>query len=221
MTKTNHKTAPKHADASFRVESNFRERFVQKLSKTLTKRGFDESIVALLEEMVDTRVAQQVRLLVVEQKFAEQEPQRVQAPGIDPAIMLTATEFGARLGDGLSDETVRQREKAGQLFSVLAEGRHRGRKYPAFQLLSGVAGVPLQALLKVLGDLGGALIYQFMTSPNDSLGGLSPLQLLIKESRGNEIAASLLALPDAQRLEVVLNCATDFHAELTAVEPTV
>jgi hypothetical protein len=68
----------------------------------------------------------------------------------------------------------------------------------------------------VLGDLGGALIYQFMTSPNDALGGLSPLQLLIQESDGDETAAALLALPDAQRLDAVLNCAADFRAELTA-----
>ena len=71
---------------------------------------------------------------------------------------------------------------------------------PRVPLFPGIAGEPLQALLKVLGDLGGALIYQFMTSPNDALGGLSPLQLLIKEPVGDETAAALLALPDAQQL---------------------
>lgn len=213
-------TAP---DASFKVGKIKvraagrvpREQSGQKLSEALLQQGFNENILTLLEQVIDMRVAQQVGLLVDAAQHTEQEPRREHIPRVDPSVMLTAAEFGTRLG-GLSDETVRQREKAGQLFSVLPEGRHRGREYPAFQLLPGIAGEPLQAFLRVLGDLGGALIYQFMTSPNDALGGLSPLQLLIKESGGDETAASLLALPDAQRLDAVLNCAADFRAELTA-----
>ena len=46
----------------------------------------------------------------------------------DPLHGLAATELGAALGD-LSDETVRQRERAGELFSVLRPGRKRGREY--------------------------------------------------------------------------------------------
>jgi hypothetical protein len=192
-----------------------REQSGQRLSKALLQQGFDENILTLLNQVIDMRVAQQVGLLVDAAQRAEQEPRQEHIPRVDPSLMLTAAEFGTRLG-GLSDETVRQREKSGQLFSVLPEGRHRGREYPAFQLLPGIAGESLQALLRVLGDLGGALIYQFMTSPNDALDGLSPLQLLIKEPDGDEAATSLLALPNAQRLDAVLNCAVDFHSEMTA-----
>jgi hypothetical protein len=185
------------------------------ISEALSRQGLSEDILTLLEQIIDIRVAQQVGLLVDVAKRAKVEGPQASSSRVDPSIMLTASEFGLRLGE-LSDETVRQREKAGQLFSVLVEGRKRGRKYPEFQLHPDIAGEPLQALLKALGDVGGALIYQFMTSPNDALGGLSPLQLLIKEPGGDEMAASLLTLPDAERLDAVLDCAADFRAEVTA-----
>jgi|APThiThiocy_cv2_1041547.scaffolds.fasta_scaffold00683_3 hypothetical protein len=210
-------TAP---DASFglgetEVPGRVPQQLEQNVSEVLANQGLDETLLEQIKQIVDKRVAQQVGLLISVAKGAGAEASQAPSSRIDPAVMLTADKFGARLG-GLSDETVRLREKAGQLFSILPEGRHRGREYPTFQLLPGIAGKPLEALLNVLGDLGGALIYQFMTSPNDLLGGLSPLQLLIKEPGGDETAASLLGLPDAQRLDAVLNCAADFHAELTA-----
>lgn len=212
-------TAP---DASFRLgemevlgSGYASQQLEQNVPEVLAHQGLDRTLLEQIKQIIDKRVAQQVGLLVGVAKGAGAEAPQAPSSRIDPAVMLTATEFGARLGD-LSDETVRLREKAGQLFSILAEGRHRGRKYPVFQLLPGIAGKPLEALLNVLGDLGGALIYQFMTSPNDLLGGLSPLQLLIKEPGGDETAASLRGLPDAQRLDAVLNCAADFHAELIA-----
>lgn len=193
--------------------------FEPNVAEILTHQGLDvtvwEQITQIINASVDRRVAQQVGLLVGVAKGIGTEASQTPSSRIDPAVMLTAAEFGDRLGK-LTDETVRLREKEGQLFSILPEGRHRGRKYPAFQLLPGIAGKPLEALLNVLGDLGGALIYQFMTSPNELLGGLSPLQLLIKEPVSDETAESLLGLPDAQRLDAVLNSAADFHAELTA-----
>lgn len=52
--------------------------------------------------------------------------------GDDPMRGFYAVELGSSLGSP-SDETVRQRERAGELFSVLRPGRGLCREYPAFQ----------------------------------------------------------------------------------------
>ena len=95
----------------------------------------------------------------------------------DPEEMVTAAELALRLGN-LSDETVRQREKKGQLFSILRPGRKRGREYPAFQAWAEIVGHPLEEVMAALGDSRASLAYGFFLSPNVALGDLTPLEVM-------------------------------------------
>jgi hypothetical protein len=90
---------------------------------------------------------------------------------------LSAAGLGRELG-GLSDETVRQRERKGELVSVLRPGRKRGREYPVFQTGPGIAGSPLTQVLAARESASGTAAYGFFTSPSDLLGGLTPIEAL-------------------------------------------
>jgi hypothetical protein len=138
------------------------------------------------------------------------------APLPDANGLLSIQEFSSRLQ--VSDQTVRNREDQGEFFSVLAPARKRGREYPAFQLLDGVRGEPLKQTIAELKDLGGAAKFQFFTTPNDLLGGLTPIRLLVKEQipSGSDRAVVLLRQSDQARLNTVLTSAKTYASELSA-----
>jgi DNA-binding transcriptional regulator YiaG len=136
----------------------------------------------------------------------------------DPAF-LSAAEFARRLR--VSDQTVRNLERDGKIFSVLTAGRERGRQYPTFQLYEGVRGRPLETLLAVLHELPGAARYQFCTTPQDVLGGHAPVVVLL----GTPAAArdvdrpepdAVLDRSDDERLALVLEAARTYRDVLAA-----
>jgi hypothetical protein len=187
---------------------------VRALSAKLGQLGLDPNVVGLLGKIIDASVTRQV----VDLLDVAREGTGILAHGADTTLitaeMLPAGEFGRRIN--VSDETVRQREKDGHLFSVLPAGRARGRLYPVFQLLPGVMGKPLDSVISRLGDVGGASIYQFLSSGSEALAGLSPLQALIQEPDVREESTTSMKLSDEQRLEAVLRAANGFLAELNA-----
>jgi hypothetical protein len=193
--------------------------------EALTQAGIPSSVLELLqswvEVTVDARVVQrQIELKravdSVQGEIALHEPV---APPPDPAQPLTAAELGRALG-GLSDETVRQRERAGELFSILRPGRKRGREYPAFQAWAGIAGEPLARALAALGPTSSTGAYGFFTAPTDLLGGLSPIEALIgRLTASRELDAQtqqLLAAAPAERLRAVIEAAQAHAAMLAA-----
>jgi hypothetical protein len=121
---------------------------------------------------------------------------------------------------GLSDETVRQREKAGELFSFLRPGRKRGREYPAFQTWPSIAGDPLIRVLRALGDANGATAYGFFSSPSPELGRLTPVEALAgKLTKARSIdagAAALLSESPQARVDAVVGAASAYAADLAA-----
>jgi hypothetical protein len=140
----------------------------------------------------------------------------------DPAEPLSAAELGKALG-GLSDETVRHREKAGELFSILRPGRKRGREYPAFQAWNGITGGPLTKVLSKLGTLGaviGADAYSFFTSQTDLLGELTPIEALLGSlttARSLDPATQRFLNGSAdERLSAVLQAAEAYAAQVDA-----
>ena len=122
-------------------------------------------------------------------------PQVPAAPEADPGELLSASELAEALGN-LSDETVRLRERKGELFSILKPGRQRGREYPAFQAWPEVAGAPLAAVMEALGPARSSLARGFFASPADVLGGLTPLEVLV----GRPLPARALATAAQQLL---------------------
>lgn len=193
--------------------------------EALRRAGLDASIVDLLrswvELTVDARAVQsQIEVhRVLGSARAEVASRPAAKPTEDPALPLSAAELGQALG-GLGDETVRQRERAGMLFSVLRPGRKRGREYPAFQAWLGIAGEPLERSLKALGPVGGAAAYGFFTSPADLLDGLTPIEALLgrltTERAIDAGARALLASPTADRLDAVERTAQAYAAALAA-----
>ncbi len=137
----------------------------------------------------------------------------------DPMAGLSAVQLGQALG-GLSDETVRLREKAGELFSLLRPGRKRGREYPAFQSWPAVVGEPLRQVLARLGGgtpVSGATAYGFFSATNPELGQLTAVEALTGSLTQTRTlapeATALLAAPQAARLGAVLEAAGAYAAD--------
>ena len=131
--------------------------------------------------------------------------------------LLSAKEFAVRLG--LSDQTVHLREGRQEIFSILAPARKRGREYPSFQLEDKIMGEPLRHILANLHEVSGAEKYQFFTSSNDVLGGLTPVAVLLgipTARTGTDRAHKLIAMSHESRLTAVLKAATTFVNDLKA-----
>ena len=209
-------SAPVAAEGQRRMRKLQRE-----LPAELKGAGLNADQVLAIEKLIELEVIRRVEPYLLE-VFARlttpvAEPRAAQAPARRPPELLSANEFGHRLG--LSDESVRLRERAGELFSVIEPGRRRGRRYPEFQLWPGLAGEPLKRILARLAGVDGASAYQFFTSPAMELAGLSPLQVLSTATdpqAGATEAAALLREPAERRLAAVESAAESFSAALAA-----
>ena len=131
--------------------------------------------------------------------------------GEDPMQPLSAAGLGHSLG--VSETIVRQRDDAGELFSIVFPARGPERLYPAFQVWEDVAGQPLKAVLHQLKvrELGGAIAYAFFILRDDILGYLTPVELLIGSvtslQRLEQWVIEGLNYPAERRLEIVLQAA--------------
>jgi hypothetical protein len=88
--------------------------------------------------------------------------------------MLTLAEAAQALG--LTAPAVNDRFRAGKLIAL--EAGARGRRYPAWQFEDEVAGKPLEAVLEVLKGLSPWTSYRFFTTPDSTLDGETPLDVL-------------------------------------------
>jgi hypothetical protein len=184
-------------------------------------------VISMLDSLMDLKVDARLLQLNLEGTQQARVPAELHrdtpavagkaAPTLsDPAEPLSATQLGRALGN-LSDETVRLRERSGELFSIMREGRKRGREYPAFEAWPGVAGAPLKQVLKALGLPGGAsstVAYGFFMSPTEMLSGLTPVEALcgalISTSMPREVdalAQTLLRASSNERLKAVVHAA--------------
>jgi hypothetical protein len=103
------------------------------------------------------------------------QPGRVEAMASNPEF-LSVVEVAAALQ--VSEQTVRNLEAKGELFSILSPVRKRGRRYPAFQVQPRVTGSrAFLDTLKALQGLSALEKYDFFTTPQEKLRGLSPVAL--------------------------------------------
>lgn len=216
--------AARHQLRSGKVIDEALKKTTQAHVEALGEAGLPPPVLELLqswvEATVDARVLQrQIELARSELAPGEFALQAPAAPAPDPTEALSASALGQALG-GLSDETVRQRERAGELFSILRPGRKRGREYPAFQAWHGIAGEPLARILAALGPVSSTAAYGFCTSPTDLLGGLTPIEATIGHltSPRNLDAETrqLLAAAPPERLAAVVKAAQAYAALLAA-----
>ena len=186
---SSHGGTEKNLEAKSR--SHFRSNVIDEALKKTTeahvealgRAGVPRSVLDLLQSWVQVTVDARVLQRQIELQRAtgspranhEAEVAKTASPTADPTEPLSAAALGQALG-GLGDETVRQRERAGELFSILRAGRKRGRQYPAFQAWKGMAGEPLAKVLAALGPVSSTVAYGFFTSPTDLLGGLTPIE---------------------------------------------
>jgi hypothetical protein len=182
-----------------------------RVREALAQGGLSEQLADILIEYVDVKVT-------AEKAVADivGEAERQLAARRDPAEALSAAQLAAVLG--VTDETVRNREAGGELFSILRPGRKRGREYPVFQTWEGVAGAPLKEILAALGRPAGPVAYAFFTSPQDTLGGLSPLEALVglTPREVSPEAQEFLRAGAPERLAVVVQAAQTYASSLAA-----
>lgn len=88
--------------------------------------------------------------------------------------VLTLAEAAQALG--LTPAGVTDRSRAGKL--IVLEPAARGRRYPAWQFREELAGGPLEAVLDVLKGHSSWTIHRFFTTPDNTLEGRTPLEVL-------------------------------------------
>ena len=186
----------------------------------LTQTGFSANAIDLLRQL--TRIELESARLAMAGAAQTAERARRDEPGSGAAdaayALLTASKMAEALN--VSDETVRNYEKEHKLFSFLAPARRRGRSYPAFQAMKHIVGAPLAKVLFTLKELDGASIYQFFSSPNVDLAGLTPVevmtgQLTLPRMLDND-GLQLLKAPDKDRLSTTVGSAKTFLADAVA-----
>ncbi|CAH2813531.1 MAG: hypothetical protein CBCREVIR_3724 [Candidatus Burkholderia crenata] len=185
--------------------------------------GMDERLLSLFSSWVELNV--NARLL--QQQFELERLADLRAGQLhssvrpvvpeSPVALLSAHDLGQQLG--VTDETVRNREAAGEFFSILPHGKKRGRGYPAFQAWPNIVGTPLKRVLDALGsDITGPTAYGFFTAKSDLLGDLSPVEclggVLTAERKLSDAALALLDGDKSERLAAVLQVVAVYVAEL-------
>lgn len=193
-----------------------------KNEEALEAEGLSPKLIKYLRSWIETTVDNvvterflQLQLDLVSARASQNTPPLAD----DPSESLSAVEMGKALG-GVSDETVRLREKGGELFSILRPGRKRGREYPAFQTWPGIAGHPLKQLLAALGTRDGATAHGFFLTPTDLLGGIAPVEALLGRLLTvrdvDPDVQVFLTQPYDQRLATVVQAAKTHAATLQA-----
>lgn len=135
----------------------------------------------------------------------------------EPGKLMSGSEIAEMLG--VTEEAVRLRHKDGKLIAVLSAGRERGRGFPIFQAWDGVAGEPLEKVLKAFGYEGpgksvdAAQAFQFFIARDDMLGGFTPVEVLTGAGvidPDDAEAAEFLSKPPAERVDFVEDFARGF-----------
>jgi hypothetical protein len=154
--------------------------------------AFVHALTALIDE--------RIHLAGVEQEVAASV---VSAQPRTLGLLLSAQELADKLE--LSVQSVRNLERDGKLFSLISPHRKRGRLYPSFFAWPGVSG----AILKGLKGLPNTYKYEFLTSPNAQLEGLSPLVVWTAKAglEGVNAAQSELLRRDAKTREAAVHAA--------------
>jgi hypothetical protein len=132
----------------------------------------------------------------------------------EPEKLISGNELAEMLG--VTEEVVQKRLQAGKLIAILRDGGERGCGLPIFQAWDGIAGAPLEQVLKAIGyegpgkDVDAADAFQFFVGRNDLLGGSTPVEVLtgagVHDPDDIE-AAEFFGKPDQERLEFVISVA--------------
>ena len=191
-------------------------------AQALEQGGLSPAVVSTILVLVNITAEAQLAKQQIALKRDELTPASTQQRGTgvrpaarDPLEPLSAAALGKLLG--LHEASVRSRERAGALFSVLREGRKRGQEFPAFQAFPGVAGTALEQTLAALvppgstGPVEGPVAYGFFTSPTDLLADLAPVEVLLgrklSQRSVDPAADDVLQQPHEARLQLVIDTA--------------
>lgn len=170
-----------------------------------------ESREALLCAMLDAAMR---NLVITNESLMDMASTMVMQLVGNPGKLVSGNDLAQMMG--VSEEAVRQRLRAGKLIAILTAGRERGRGFPIFQAWSGIAGAPLEQILKAMGynDPGKAVdaadAFQFFIGRNDLLSNFTPVEVLtgacVSHPADTE-AAEFFAKPHQERLEFVTSVA--------------
>jgi hypothetical protein len=185
----------------------------------LARAGMSAEAVRIMRSWLETvRVGNllqselQVTRMAVLSKSEQSQAESVPMFDHDPNETLGVAEFSKLLG--VSAETVRRREGEGKVIAFLGSHRKRGRAYPVFQTWAGISGEPLVEVLSHLSG-SGAEAFAFFTGINESLAGLTPIEVLLgKLTSARDVAAGqwLLAQDGSKRRAAVV-AAADVHSQ--------
>jgi hypothetical protein len=174
-------------------------------SNTPEKR--EAQLSALLEAALE-------QLMISNELFTEMATAVVKQMVGTPGKLISGNALAQMLG--ISEEAVRQRLQAGKLIAIISAGRERGRGFPIFQAWEGIAGAPLEQILRAMGyqGPGGAVdaadAFLFFTGRNDLLGNFTPVEVLtgaVVADPADIEAFEFMVKPHQDRIEFVTKVA--------------
>lgn len=180
-------------------------RTMDEASNTPEKR--EAQLSALLEAVLE-------QLMISNELFKDMATAVVKQMVGNPGELISGNALAQMLG--ISEEAVRQRLQAGKLIAIISAGRERGRGFPIFQAWEGIAGAPLEQILRAMGyqGPGGAVdaadAFLFFTGRNDLLGNFTPVEVLtgaVVADPADIEAFEFMAKPHQDRIEFVTKVA--------------
>jgi hypothetical protein len=99
---------------------------------------------------------------------------------------------------GITEQRLRKRVASGRIFAVDIQG---AQYYPAFFLADGLDRKDLSKVARRLGGLTGWSKWRFFTEPNESLGGLTPLQALLRGDVKQVLRTAKAVVKHCRKLE--------------------
>jgi len=157
-------------------------------------------LLSVLRSLIDERIAEHLKS---QGGVSPDEVAKLPLGRSEDGEFLSAKQMAQALK--VSVQTVRNLESNDILFSLLAPLRQRGRVYPAYLVEYALSGTANPRLLQTLERLGGEHKHLFLTTPRDTLAGLTPLTLWMGRAGLTGITAAQSALlrqsqPERERL---------------------
>lgn len=99
---------------------------------------------------------------------------------------------------GITEQRLRKLVASGRIFAIDIQG---AQYYPAFFLANGLDRKDLSKVARRLGGLTGWSKWRFFTEPNESLGGLTPLQALLRGDVKQVLRTAKAVVKQCRKLE--------------------
>jgi hypothetical protein len=180
----------------------------------------NKTVPMMIIENIKSKALQSQRALLIdvdELPAARQDFNRL--PTQTPETVLAGEEMldleeVIRVAHAAGRSSIHAMEASDRIFGLLPPGRMRGKRYPKWQFVPGIAGQPLRRILSKLSVVDAWARYQFFASAYPQLGHLTPVEVLVGKAEQSDAMTdetrALLESPHDQRVRLIEELAEGF-----------